>query len=404
MGDSNIHRLFRAMVRLLDPDAENDHTTRQEQQENGCRLLGEEETGRLPDLKYLLGSVNVSADQVSTQLRSCRTCYSMRYECDLNRTSSSRGGTEENNNNEVQNSKTNDINGIESNRNSSSSMKSFINNSNIQTTGTDTNVEYVNTNIHDQNVNNYVVDISRHISKKRNNVIYKHENITDPGSSKVSRNQNNSDTSNRDVYEVKNSTHKNIRKIFIEHFGITKALDNYLRILKPIGDIQPTNYTQEFIFRDILPFRNGARRGDVDLPGFPQVIVIAVPCVHIISRIYGNDRFQQNRLESELHILLDLCEKYIPLSTKVYWIVSHRVLGPRVREYGKSARVKQCNRSVLKLLGPYLRRASSNMFGFLDLYELSCPLRQLTIPQDAIHFQPQWYDVISKHLLQIISS
>jgi len=66
------------------------------------------------------------------------------------------------------------------------------------------------------------------------------------------------------------------------------------------------------------------------------------------------------------------------------------------------AAVRRCNQDLYEVVNAEVSAAGNRMHGTLDLLSLPCPLEELSVSGDPYHMQPPLYEMIGKHLLELI--
>ena len=188
----------------------------------------------------------------------------------------------------------------------------------------------------------------------------------------------------RCFYKSKNNFVFSQTSIVFEFLPLNYFIDSSVRIVKPIAGFRPTNYTQEFLFRDYL-----------GSTGQPDVVIIVAPFLHEVRA--GLQRHGKAGLKGMIRNLVTILNKYLPKSTQVYWVPSHYVFGGTELEP-----VRRCNQDLFDALKTEFGAVGNRMHGTLDLLSLSCPLVELRLSYDYYHMQAKFYKVIGKHLLELL--
>ena len=189
----------------------------------------------------------------------------------------------------------------------------------------------------------------------------------------------------RCIYENKEGSRLDHNtSIVLEHLPLSRIFDSTVRIVKPIADLRPTNYTQEFLFRDYLR-----------ATGQPDVVIIVTPFLHEVRA--GLKRHGKVGLKGMIRNLVRILKKYLPKSTQVYWVPSQYVFGGSELE-----EVRRCNQDLYEALKAEVGAVRSRMHGTLDLLSLSCPFVELSMRGDPYHMNPKWYEMIGKYLMELI--
>ena len=174
--------------------------------------------------------------------------------------------------------------------------------------------------------------------------------------------------------------------VVLEYLPLGLMFDSSVRILKPIAGFRPTNYTQEFLFRDYLG-KNGQ----------PDVVIIVAPFLHEVRAKL--ERHGKAGLKGSIRNLERILNKYLPRSTQVYWVPSHYIFGGSAAELEA---VRRCNQDLYEVVNAEVGAEGNRMHGTLDQLSLSCPLVELSLRNDPVHMQPKWYEIIGKHLLELL--
>lgn len=171
--------------------------------------------------------------------------------------------------------------------------------------------------------------------------------------------------------------------IVLEHLPLSRIFDSSVRIVNSIAGFKPTNYTQEFLFRDYL-----------GQTGQPDVVIIVTPFIHEVFA--GLEKHGKLGLKVMIRNLVAILKKYLPTSTQVYWVPSQFIFGGSAL-----AAVRRCNQDLYEALKAEVGAEGDSMHGTFDLLSMSCPLVELSLGNDPYHMHPKWYEVIGKHLLEL---
>jgi len=174
--------------------------------------------------------------------------------------------------------------------------------------------------------------------------------------------------------------------LILEHVAMNRIIDSSIRILRPIPNAKPTNITQEFLLRDYL-----------HRDAFPELLVIPAPFAHEIG--YGRAHAHADGIRPSLRHLLNLIKTYVPNLTDVYWLPAQRMFLPKRSPWAQ--RIKDCNSILFEVLRDDMIREGGNIHGFLDLFELSCPLKRLSRGGDRVHMKSDWYNTLARHLIEL---
>lgn len=172
--------------------------------------------------------------------------------------------------------------------------------------------------------------------------------------------------------------------LITEHVPMNFILDGSIRIRDKIRNVQPTNFTHEFIMRDYLRDK------------IPSIIIVMIPCGHERTKLLqGKKQYVKEALRQYIKDI----KKYIPASTQIYWVPYHYI---PVQVPFKPAHVHLCNEMVFDAIRDDLRDPTSNMHATLNTFPLSCPFKELRTPGDPVHMNQKWYELFSRQILQQI--
>lgn len=184
-------------------------------------------------------------------------------------------------------------------------------------------------------------------------------------------------------YEAEKSYAPNkTRTLTLEHLAMNEVFGHNMRVIRTIEDIQPTNNSQDIIFKYYLK------------DNYPDVLILMMPCIHEILAHNLEGGKSGARLKGFLQQFLDLLKKTVPKSTQIFWVPSHYFYHPNL------VKTRLCNEILFEVLQDEIASPDSNMHATLDLFELGCSMTRLRKQNDGIHMVATWYATVASHLLE----
>ena len=191
--------------------------------------------------------------------------------------------------------------------------------------------------------------------------------------------------------------------IDIEYIAMTHYIDSTVRL----GYYMASHYIErkfsadtlaEYLLRFFFPHH-----------GFPDFWLMHSPFHH---EIWSKS---DEHIRADLIYFQLLLDMYLPKKTKIFYLTDQREcpkIRPAVlnwmdqkadRNHTRNERIHQMNQILFQVLKPKLKLSGSNVYGFLDIGKISCPVT-CKLHLDGNHMIRPWYMMIIKHVLQIVCS
>ena len=184
-------------------------------------------------------------------------------------------------------------------------------------------------------------------------------------------------------------------KINVEYIGMDDILDSSLRIYDRSARENCVETFQEFIFRIFLKDH------------YPDFLVVSATPNHL------KFKYSRTRFVMDLHYFIGLMRSYLPQTTRILWIPgiaenenaqrtekNKRNFNKRVEGMLASERIDLLNHILYANIEKELINASSNIFGFLDLFQAS--VDRMSWYVDRGHLKNTWYMTIAAYMLELI--
>ena len=183
--------------------------------------------------------------------------------------------------------------------------------------------------------------------------------------------------------------------INVEYIGMDDILDSTVRLYDPNGREHSVETYQEFIFRMFL-------KGH-----YPDILVVS-PALNHLKFKYSPAKFAM-----DLDFFIGLMRLHLPQTTRVLWIPgsaenenakrrvkNERYWNMRVEGMLASERIDLFNHILYANIEKELMNASSNIFGFLDLFQAS--MDRESWYTDGTHLQKAWYKTMAAYILELL--
>ncbi len=190
-------------------------------------------------------------------------------------------------------------------------------------------------------------------------------------------------------------SHPGTVNISVEYISSTNIPENTLRLNSGLP---------KYRFVAFMTFTEYVLRHYFNDTGFPDVLIIYPPFHH--TKFHSTFA----KAASDIYYVHSLTQIYLPKSTPVIWIPQPQecmTLAPAhipfLFQYDMNANqlVHGLNAVLYRVLRPLLLDARSNVYGFLELGKISCPIK-CTLHKDAVHMGKRWNELLGTYLLEMM--
>ena len=135
--------------------------------------------------------------------------------------------------------------------------------------------------------------------------------------------------------------------------------------------------TQQFMMKYFLAGR------------YPDILMLFLPLHHAIEKDF-------NVSLKQLRLFRDIVKKHVPRHTKVFFLPAHTVFKYTVH----SETVRRLNHALYDMMETDMLNPAANIYGFIDLLDISIPRTDWRDHGDIMHMTKDWYQTVISMFLE----